>query len=86
MFKDIFGVNPRTKILDFLCDHPGCLYSTQAISDKSNVSYGSTQYNLSKLHKLGIVQRKALTKEYQLNMRNKYILAMIKCDLNETDR
>lgn len=82
MFKDVFGTNPRTKILDFLCDHPECCYTTQEISNKAKVVYTTTRLHLNALHKLGIVNR-SVTKKYRLNMSNKYIISMIKCDLNE---
>ena len=38
MFKDIFGKNPQTNILDFLLDHPEYDYTISEISKHSHVS------------------------------------------------
>ena len=38
MFKDIFGKNPQTSILDFLLDYPEYDYTISEISKHSHVS------------------------------------------------
>ena len=83
MFKDIFGNNPQTKILDFLADYPRFDYSITEISEKAEVSR-PTVYKIIKT----LVDKKLVMKTrdqgnsslYQLNTENKLVQIILKFD------
>jgi len=83
MFKDIFGNNPQTKILDFLADYPRFDYSITEISEKSKVSR-PTVYKIINI----LLEKKLLVKTrdqgnsslYKLNIDNKLVQVMLKFD------
>jgi DNA-binding transcriptional ArsR family regulator len=83
MFKDIFGNNPQTKILDFLADYPRFDYSITEIAEKSEVSR-PTVYKIIKT----LVDKKLVIKTrdqgnsslYQLNTENKLVQVILKFD------
>lgn len=83
MFKDIFGNNPQTKILDFLADHPKYDYSITEISNKADVSR-PTVYNVLNilLSKKLIIKTRTLGQStlYQLNLKNDLVKTMLKFD------
>ena len=89
MFKDIFGDNPQTKILDFLADYPRFDYSITEISDKAGVSR-PTVYKVLKL----LSQKKLVIKTreqgnsslYQLNLENRLVQLMLKFDFELAER
>lgn len=83
MFKDLFGNNPQTKILDFLADHPHYDYNISDLSKKSGVSrptvYKFLQVLLDK--KLIIKTRDIGTSSmYKLNVKNNLVQLMLKFD------
>ena len=83
MFKDIFGNNPQTKILDFLADYPRFDYSITEISKKAEVSR-PTVYKIIKT----LVDKKLVIKTrdqgnsslYQLNTENELVQVILKFD------
>lgn len=83
MFKDIFGNNPQTKILDFLADYPRFDYSITEIAQKAKVSR-PTVYKIIK----SLVEKKLVIKTreqgtsclYQLNTENKLVQVILKFD------
>ena len=83
MFKDIFGNNPQTKILDFLADYPRFDYSITEISEKSGVSR-PTVYKIINI----LLEKKLIVKTrdqgnsslYKLNTDNKLVQVMLKFD------
>ena len=83
MFKDIFGNNPQTKILDFLADYPRFDYSITEIAEKAEVSR-PTVYKIIKT----LVNKKLVIKTrdqgnsslYQLNTENKLVQVILKFD------
>lgn len=83
MFKDIFGNNPQTKILDFLADYPRFDYSITEISQKAKVSR-PTVYKVMKT----LVEKKIVIKTrdqgssslYQLNIENSLVQVILKFD------
>jgi DNA-binding transcriptional ArsR family regulator len=83
MFKDIFGNNPNTKILDFLADYPRFDYSITEIAEKADVSR-PTVYKIIKTlldKKLVIKTRdQGNSSLYQLNTENKLVQVILKFD------
>lgn len=83
MFKDIFGNNPQTKILDFLADYPRFDYSITEIAEKAEVSR-PTVYKIIKTlaeKKLVIKTREHGTSSlYQLNTENTLVQIILKFD------
>ena len=83
MFRDIFGDNPQTKILDFLADYPRFDYSISEISEKAEVSR-PTVYKVIKLllkKKLVIKTREQGNSSlFQLNLENRLVQLMLKFD------
>ena len=83
MFKDIFGNNPQTKILDFLADYPRFDYSITEIAEKAEVSR-PTVYKIIKIlvdKKLAIKTRdQGNSSLYQLNTENKLVQVILKFD------
>ena len=83
MFKDIFGNNPQTKILDFLADYPRFDYSITEISEKSGVSR-PTVYKIINI----LLEKKLIVKTrdqgnsslYKLDTDNKLVQVMLKFD------
>jgi len=83
MFKDIFGNNPQTKILDFLADYPRFDYSITEIAEKAKVSR-PTVYKIIKT----LVEKKLVIKTreqgtsclYQLNTENVLVQVILKFD------
>ena len=83
MFKDIFGNNPQTKILDFLADYPRFDYSITEIAEKAKVSR-PTVYKIIK----SLLEKKLVIKTreqgtsclYQLNTENKLVQVILKFD------
>ena len=83
MFKDIFGNNPQTKILDFLADYPRFDYSITEIAKKAEVSR-PTVYKIIKT----LVDKKLVIKTrdqgnsslYQLNTENELVQVILKFD------
>jgi predicted DNA-binding protein YlxM (UPF0122 family) len=83
MFKDIFGNNPQTKILDFLADYPRFDYSITEIAEKAKVSR-PTVYKIIKT----LVEKKLVIKTreqgasclYQLNTKNTLVQVILKFD------
>jgi DNA-binding transcriptional ArsR family regulator len=83
MFRDIFGRNPRTKILDFLADYPRFDYSITEISDKAEVSRPTTYKVIAALveDKLVVKTREQGNSSlYQLNLENDLVRALLKFD------
>ena len=83
MFKDIFGNNPQTKILDFLADYPRFDYTISELAQKSGVSR-PTVYKIinTLLEKDLIVKTRDIGNSslYQLNTENKLVQVMLKFD------
>jgi DNA-binding transcriptional ArsR family regulator len=83
MFKDIFGDNPQTKILDFMADYPRFDYSITEIAEKAGVSR-PTVYKLINI----LLEKKLLVKTrqqgnsslYKLNTENKLVQVILKFD------
>ena len=83
MFKDIFGNNPQTKILDFLADHSNYDYNISDISKHSKVSR-PTVYKIIEI----LLKKKLIVKTresgnsslYKLNMENKLVQVILKFD------
>jgi DNA-binding transcriptional ArsR family regulator len=83
MFQDIFGHNSKTRILDFLTDHPRFEYSITEIAEKAEVSR-PTVYKIIKT----LVDKKLVIKTrdqgnsslYQLNTENKLVQVILKFD------
>jgi DNA-binding transcriptional ArsR family regulator len=83
MFKDIFGDNPQTKILDFLADYPRFDYSITEIAEKAGVSR-PTVYKVINI----LLEKKLLVKTreqgnsslYKLNTENKLVQVILKFD------
>jgi DNA-binding transcriptional ArsR family regulator len=83
MFKDIFGDNPQTKILDFLADYPRFDYSITEIAEKAGVSR-PTVYKIINI----LLEKKLLVKTrqqgnsslYKLNTENKLVQVILKFD------
>jgi predicted DNA-binding protein YlxM (UPF0122 family) len=83
MFKDIFGNNPQTKLLDFLADYPRFDYSISEIAEKAGVSR-PTVYKIIKT----LVDKQLVIKTrdqgnsslYQLNTENKLVQVILKFD------
>jgi len=83
MFKDIFGNNPQTKILDFLADYPRYDYSITEMAEKANVSR-PTVYKVIKI----LVTKNLVIKTrdqgnsslYKLNTENKLVQVILKFD------
>jgi predicted DNA-binding protein YlxM (UPF0122 family) len=83
MFKDIFGNNSQTKILDFLADYPRFDYSITEIAEKAEVSR-PTVYKIIET----LVHKKLVTKTrdqgnsslYQLNTANDLVQIILKFD------
>ncbi|GAF76520.1 unnamed protein product [marine sediment metagenome] len=83
MFKDIFGNNPQTKILDFLADYPRFDYSITEMAEKANVSR-PTVYKVIKI----LVTKNLVIKTrdqgnsslYKLNTENKLVQVILKFD------
>jgi len=83
MFKDIFGNNPQTKILDFLADYPRYDYSITEMAEKANVSR-PTVYKVIKI----LVTKNLVIKTrdqgnsslYKLNTENKLVQIILKFD------
>lgn len=83
MFKEIFGNNPQTKILDFLADHPNYDYNVSDISKNSEVSR-PTVYKIIDIlleKKLVVKTRESGSSSlYKLNMENKLVQVILKFD------
>ncbi|DAC71892.1 MAG TPA: hypothetical protein DSN98_07995 [Thermoplasmata archaeon] len=83
MFKDIFGDNAWTRILDFLADHPDSEYSITEIVEKSEISR-PTVYKIME----NLIAKKLISKSrtignaplYKLNTENKLVTIMLKFD------
>ena len=83
MFKDIFGNNPQTKILDFLADYPRFDYSITEMAEKAKVSR-PTAYKVIKI----LVTKNLVIKTrdqgnsplYKLNTKNKLVQVILKFD------
>jgi DNA-binding transcriptional ArsR family regulator len=83
MFKDIFGNNPQTMILDFLADYPRFDYSISEIAEKAKVSR-PTVYKIIR----SLVEKKLIIKTreqgtsslYQLNTENTLVQVILKFD------
>ena len=83
MFQDIFGHNSKTRILDFLTDHPRFEYSITEITEKAEVSR-PTVYKVVKT----LIDKKLVIKTrdqgnsslYQLNIENKLVQIILKFD------
>jgi DNA-binding transcriptional ArsR family regulator len=83
MFQDIFGHNSKTRILDFLTDHPRFEYSITEIAEKAEVSR-PTVYKVVKT----LIDKKLVIKTrdqgnsslYQLNTENKLVQVILKFD------
>ena len=83
MFKDIFGNNPQTKILDFLLDHPDYDYNISNIAQNSKVSRPTTYKVVDTLleKKLIIKTRESgQSSLYKLNLENKLVRMILKFD------
>lgn len=83
MFKDIFGNNPQTKILDFLADYPRFDYSITEIAQKAQVSRPTVYKIIKSLQekKLIIKTREQGTSSlYQLNTENTLVQVILKFD------
>jgi DNA-binding transcriptional ArsR family regulator len=83
MFKDIFGNNPQTKILDFLLDHPDYDYTISDIAQNSKVSRPTTYKVIDTLleKKLIIKTRESgQSLLYKLNLENKLVRMILKFD------
>ncbi|MFA5102873.1 MAG: winged helix-turn-helix domain-containing protein [Candidatus Thermoplasmatota archaeon] len=83
MFKDIFGNNPQTKILDFLADYPRFDYSITEIAEKAKVSRPTVYKIIKSLieKKLVIKTREQGTSSlYQLNTDNSLVQVILKFD------
>ena len=83
MFKDIFGNNPQTKILDFLLDHPDYDYNISDIAQHSEVSR-PTVYKIidTLLEKELIVKTRESGQSslYKLNLENQLVRLILKFD------
>ena len=83
MFKDIFGDNPQTKILDFLADHPNYDYNISEIAKQSEVSRPTVYKVLDLLQKRKLIIKTRETGNsslYKLNLKNNLIQLMLKFD------
>jgi DNA-binding transcriptional ArsR family regulator len=83
MFKDIFGNNPQTKILDFLLDHPDYDYNITDIAQNSKVSRPTTYRVIDTLleKKLIIKTRESgQSSLYKLNIENELVRMILKLD------
>ena len=83
MFRDIFGKNPQTKILDFLADYPRFDYSITEIAKKAEVSRPTTYKVIAALldKKLVVKTRdQGNSSLYQLNLDNALVQTILKFD------
>ena len=83
MFQDIFGHNSKTRILDFLTDHPRFEYSITEIAEKTEVSRPTTYKVVDTLleKKLIIKTRESgQSSLYKLNLENKLVRMILKFD------
>jgi len=83
MFKDIFGNNPQTKILDFLADYPRFDYSITEIAEKANVSRPTVYKIIRTLIEKKLVRKtreQGTSSLYQLNTENNLVQVIIKFD------
>lgn len=89
MFKDIFGDNPQTKILDFLADYPRFDYSITEISEKADVSRPTVYKVLTVLLKKKLVvktRNQGNSSLYQLNLDNRLVQLMLKFDFELAEK
>jgi predicted transcriptional regulator len=83
MFKDIFGDNPGTRILDFLADHPESEYSITEIVEKSEISRPTVYKIIENLIKIKLISKSRTVGNaplYKLNTENKLVRKMLKFD------
>jgi predicted DNA-binding protein YlxM (UPF0122 family) len=83
MFKDIFGNNPQTKILDFLADYPRFDYSITEIAEKANVSRPTVYKIIKTLVETNLVRRtreQGVSSLYQLNTDNALVQVILQFD------
>ena len=83
MFKDIFGDNPWTRLLDFLADHPESEYSITELVEKSKISRPTLYKIIENLIKKKLVIKSRTVGNsplYQLNTKNKLVRTILKFD------
>jgi DNA-binding transcriptional ArsR family regulator len=83
MFKDIFGNNPQTKILDFLADYPRFDYSITEIAEKAKVSRPTVYKIIKSLVEKNLViktREQGTSCLYQLNTENSLVQVILKFD------
>ncbi len=83
MFKDIFGNNPQTKILDFLADYPRFDYSITEIAEKAKVSRPTVYKIIRTLVEKKLVRKtreQGTSSLYQLNTENTLVQVILKFD------
>lgn len=78
-FKKLFGVTPKTQILDFLADHPSLRYNINRLRSHVNVALISTYVN--SLVRSGLIKMKDAS--YQINTDNPIVRAVLKHDFDE---
>jgi Fe2+ or Zn2+ uptake regulation protein len=83
MFKNLFGDNPQTKILDFLADHPNYDYNISDLSKKAEVSRPTVYKFLQVLLKKNLIIKTrdvGTSSMYKLNLENNLVKLMLKFD------
>ncbi|MBN1861406.1 MAG: winged helix-turn-helix transcriptional regulator [Candidatus Thermoplasmatota archaeon] len=83
MFKDIFGNNPQTKILDFLADYPRFDYSITEIAQKAKVSRPTVYKIIKSLQEKNLVMKtreQGTSSLYQLNTKNSLVQVILRFD------
>ena len=83
MFQDIFGHNSKTRILDFLTDHPRFEYSITEIAEKTEVSRPTTfkvVYTLLEKKLIIKTRESGQSSLYKLNLENKLVRMILKFD------
>jgi len=82
MFQDIFGHNSKTRILDFLTDHPRFEYSITEIAEKAEVSRPTVYKIIKTVDKKLVIKTRdqGNSSLYQLNTENKLVQVILKFD------
>ena len=81
-FKNLFGVTPKTQILDFLADHPSLRYNINRLKRNVNIALISTY--VSSLVRNGLVKMKESS--YQIDTDNPIVRAVLKHDFDEASK
>lgn len=81
-FKNIFGVTPKTQILDFLADHPSLRYNINRLKRNVNIALIATYAD--SLVRNGLVKMK--DSSYQINTDNPIIQSVLKHDFDEASK